>query len=118
MSVQVGGMSERCEHDECGDPVVCGDMEGVAGVVVEPGDDLAVRAGCDVGVGESVVGEVGLPGLVGLFGFESDVGGFGSLGRVRGDLPCSGQDPVDRGPRQRGPVVVLQVPLDGVGAGI
>ncbi len=43
-------------------------MQGVAGVVVEPGDDLGVGAGCAVGLGESGVGEVGLPALVGLLG--------------------------------------------------
>jgi hypothetical protein len=53
-----------------GDGPVGGDRECVAGVVVEPGEDL------DVGpVGEAVVGEVGLPGLVRLLGLEADVGG-------------------------------------------
>ena len=45
--------------------MVGGDGQGVAGVVVEPGEDLDVDA-----VGEAVVGEVGLPGFVGLFGWE------------------------------------------------
>ena len=65
-----------------------------------------------------VVGEVGLPGLVGLFGFEADVGAFRALGRVRGYLPGAGQDPVDRGPGQRDLVVVVQVPADRVRAGV
>ena len=57
-----------------GDAQVGGDGQGVAGVIVEPGQDL------DVGdVGEAVVGEVGLPHLVGLLGFEADVGRPGPL---------------------------------------
>ncbi len=37
-------------------------------MVVEPAQDLGVGA-----VGEREMGEVGLPALVGLFGFEADV---------------------------------------------
>jgi hypothetical protein len=42
------------------------------------------------------------------------------LGRFdgSGDLPGAGQNPVDRGPGQRGVVVVVQVPADGVRAGV
>ncbi|MDZ4235168.1 MAG: hypothetical protein U1C73_15725, partial [Dietzia sp.] len=50
-----------------GDGLVGGDGQGVAGVVVEPGEELGVAA-----IGEAVVGEVGLPGLVGLLGLEPD----------------------------------------------
>jgi hypothetical protein len=52
------GLSEGCGDDGPGDPVVGGDVQGVAGAVVEPGDDLDVRAGAAVGAGEPVVGEV------------------------------------------------------------
>jgi hypothetical protein len=51
-----------------------GDREGVSAVVVEPGQDLGVGAGSAVGAGEPVVGEVGLPALVGLVCGEADGG--------------------------------------------
>src|SRR3954468_1084492 len=108
------GFAERGEHDRGGDAGVCGGVQCVAGVVVEPADDLDVGAGAAVWVGEPVVGEVGLPGLVGLLGFEADVGGLGSLGGVRGHLPGPEEDAVDGGPGQRGLVVMLEVPLDGI----
>jgi hypothetical protein len=82
--------AERRRHDGSGDPGVCGDVEGVAGAVVEPADDLHVDAG-----GQSVVGEVGLPGLVGHLGFEPDVGGLGALLRFRGDQACRGEMAAD-----------------------
>ena len=90
MSVRSAVCAEGGEHDRAGDPVVGGDVQGVAGVVVEPGHDLDVGAGRAVGVGEPVVGEVGLPGLVGLLGLEPDVGGLGSLRGVRGDQAVRG----------------------------
>ena len=43
--VLVCGFAEGGEHDRAGDPGVGGDVQGVAGVVVEPGEDLDVRAG-------------------------------------------------------------------------
>ncbi len=52
------GFSERGEHDRRGDPGVRGHVQGEAAAVVEPADDLHVRAGSAVGVGEPVVGEV------------------------------------------------------------
>ena len=58
--------ARKVVHDDgSGDGLVGGDRQGVAGVVVEPGEDLDVGA-----VGEAVVGEVGLPGFVGLFGWK------------------------------------------------
>jgi hypothetical protein len=110
VSVQVSGLGEGDQHDPSGDPGMCGHVQGYPGVVVEPGDDLDVGAGPAVGVGEPVVGEVGLPGLVGLLGLEADVGGLGSLGRVRAHLPGANQDPVDCGPGQRDLVVMLEMP--------
>jgi hypothetical protein len=47
-----------------------GDRHRVAGVVVDEAQDLGVTAGPAVGAGEPVVGEVGLPAFVGLFGGE------------------------------------------------
>ena len=48
-----------------------GDVQRVAGVVIEPGDDLGAGAGSGAGAGgQAVVGEVGLSGLVGHGGPE------------------------------------------------
>jgi hypothetical protein len=82
-------------------------------VVVEPGEDLDVGA-----IGEAVVSEVGLPGLVGLLGLEADVGGLRFLLRLSGDEPGAADDPVDRRPRQRDAVMVFEMPADRVSAGI
>ena len=82
---------ERGEHRSGGDAQVSGDRQCLAGVVVEPGEDLDI----DV-VGQTVVGEVGLPGLVGLFDFEADVGRLGSFLRFGCDEPGAGQRASDR----------------------
>ena len=58
--VGVAGLAEDVDHDRAGDPGVGGDRQGVAGVVIDPAQDLDVGA-----VGEAGVGEVGLPALVG-----------------------------------------------------
>ena len=76
----VDGVAEGGHDGGSGDGLVGGDRQGVAGVVVEPGEDLDVGA-----VGEAVVGEVGLPGLVGLLGLEADVGRLRLLLRFGGD---------------------------------
>ena len=70
IAVLGSGFAEGGQHDRAGDPGVGGDVQGVAGVVVEPGEDLDTS----VPSGEPVVGEVGLPGLVRLVGLEPDVG--------------------------------------------
>jgi hypothetical protein len=54
------GFAERGRDDRAGDAAVGGDREGVAGVVVEPGEDLGVGA-----IREAPVGGVALPALVG-----------------------------------------------------
>lgn len=92
-------------------------VQGVAGAVVEPGDDLDAL-GEGRGVGERVVGEVRLPALVRHRGLEPNVGGLGSFPRFGRDGAVAGQDPVDRGPRHGHVVVVGQAPGDGVGAGV
>jgi hypothetical protein len=74
--------------------------------------------GVPVGVGEPVVGEVGLPALVRERGGEAEVGGLGPLPRLRGDQAILGQVAADRGHRDRHLVGALQVPDDGVRAGI
>jgi hypothetical protein len=112
------GLPEDVAHDRAGDPVVGGDREGVAGVVVEPAQDLGIGAGACVGSGQPVVGEVGLPALVGLLGLEADVGRAGAFGRLRGDQAQPGQVPGDRRPRDPDTMMMLQVPADRVAAGV
>jgi len=108
-----GGGAEGGEHDWAGDAGVGGDRQGIAAVVVEPGQDLDVGAG-----GEAVVGEVGLPGFVGLLGLEPDVGRLGSFVRLRCDEPGAGQGASDRGDRHPSVMVVFEVPTDRVRAGV
>ena len=75
-----------------GDPVPGGDRQGVAGVVIEPGQDLGAGA-----TGERVMGEVGLPALVRLLSLEPDVGGLRPLGWLGDHQAGPGQVPADRG---------------------
>jgi hypothetical protein len=75
---------------------VGGDREGVAGVIVEPVEDLHMG-----GIGEPPVGEVGLPAFVGLFGGKADVGRLGAFVGLRDDKPRSGEVTVDRVDRRR-----------------
>ena len=107
------GSAEGGEHDRAGDRVVGGYREGVAGAVVEPGQDLAVGA-----VQQPVVGEVGLPALVRLLGLEPQVAALRAFGGFRGDRAGPDQDPVDGRSGQRRGVVVGQVPADRVGTGV
>ena len=75
--VLVCGFSEGVGGDGAGYAPVGGDRQGVAGMVVEPGDDL----GCGP-VGEAPVREVRLPALVGQVGLEPDIGRLRALLRV------------------------------------
>lgn len=93
--------------------MVGADVQSRPGVVVEPGDDLGVGSGA-----QAVVGEVGLPGLVGLFGLEADVGGLRPLLGLGGDESGAFEDAVDARARERDAVVMVQVPGDGLGAGV
>ena len=111
-AVSCTNSAERGEDDGAGDGPVGGAAQEVAGVVVEPVQDLGIGA-----VGQLPVGEVGLPRLVRQFGLEAAVGTLRSLARVGVDGPVSGQDPRDRGRRDDG-VLLLQVPADGVWAGV
>lgn len=104
---------ERVEHDRSGHATVRGDTQRVAGVVVEPGEDLGVGL-----VGEGVVGEVGLRTLVGLVGFEADVGGPRPFLRFGGDEPGADEVAVDRCRVHTNLVVMFEMPADRVGAGI
>jgi hypothetical protein len=111
--VTVDTGAEGVEHDRAGDACVRGDRECVAGVVVEPAQDLDVVAGR-----ERVVGEVGLPAFVGLFGLETDVGRTRSFLRRRDDQTCVGEMSVHGRPRDAYAVVVLEVPGNRVAPGI
>lgn len=88
-----------------------GDQE--PGVVVEPVEDLDVGA-----VGQVPVGEVGLPALVGLCGFEASVGGPGSLPWFGHDRAGVMEDSADGGCGGRGVSALGQVPHDGDRAGV
>ena len=112
------GFAERGDHDRGADPVVSRYLQGVAGVVVEPADDLYLGPGLAVRLGEPVVREVGLPALVGHRGLEPDVGGPGSLLRLGFDQALAGEGPAHCGHRHRDLVVVPEVPGDGVGSGV
>lgn len=88
----VGGGQEVFGDGVAGDRGVGGAGEEVAGVVVEPVEDLHVGA-----VGQAPVGEVGLPALVGLGGFEAPIGGAGSFPWFGNNEVSAVQDPADRG---------------------
>ena len=96
-----------------GDTAVGGDRDGVAGVVVEPAEDLDVAA-----VGEAVVGEVGLPRLVRQVGLEADVGRARAFRRLDLGQTVAAQGAVDRRSRHGQVVMGGEVPGDRVGAGI
>lgn len=72
------GFVECCDDDRCGDSGVCRDGEGVAGVVIEPGQDFLVGA-----IGETDVGHVCLPGVVREVGFEPGERGLWAFPGVR-----------------------------------
>jgi hypothetical protein len=84
-----------------------------SGVVVDDVEDLDVCA-----VGQRPVGDVGLPALVGLLGFEAEVGALRSLVRLGGDEASVGQDPPDRGHRRRLTGLLFEVERDGGRAGV
>ena len=109
---------EGVGDDLRGDSGVSGDVEGVARVVVQPGDDFAVLPWGAVCLGEAVVGEIGLPRLVGLCCLEADVGGAWPFPGLGDDSACSGEYAVDRGARDVRVVVVFQMPADRVGADV
>jgi hypothetical protein len=110
------GSAELGEHDLAGDPAVRGDPQSQAGAVIKPGEDLAVGPGTALGSGEPVVGEVGLPALVGLLGGEADVGRLRLLLRLGDHQAVGGQMSGNGRPGDPDAVMVLEVPADGVGA--
>jgi hypothetical protein len=112
------GLPKHRHHDRAGHRLVAGDGERVAGMIVQKAQNLGIGTGCAVTSGESVVGEVDLPHLVGLFGGEADVGRFGFLLRLRDDQPGRLQGAPDCGLRDGQLMLLDQMPRDGVGAGI
>ena len=70
---------EGVGHDPTGDSAVGGQVQQVAGVVVEPADDLDLDPGA-----EQHVGEVGLPELVGAVRDEPDATMTGGVSAVAG----------------------------------
>ncbi len=112
-AVNLDRVAEGVAHDQAGDPGVRRHRQGVAGVVVQPGQDLGVTA-----VGEPVVREVGLPGLIRQLGLEADVGRAGTLVRLGHHQAAASEVAADRGPRHRPPMMVSEVPGDRVRAGV
>jgi hypothetical protein len=100
--VSSNGVAEGVQHDGAGDSDVGGHAECVARVVIEPGQDLDVAA-----AGQPEVGEVGLPGLVGLLCLEPQVRRLGTLLGLRFDQALGRQLAADRGHRDADPVVVF-----------
>jgi hypothetical protein len=106
-------VAEHVDHGGAGDGLVGGDRDGVAGVVVNEAEDLGVGATV-----EPVVGEVGLPALVGELGREPHIGALGPLVRLGGDQSSAGQVAGDAGPGYLDAVVMVEVPADRVGTRI
>lgn len=76
-------------------------------MVIDDVEDLDVAA-----IGEGPVRDVGLPPLVGLFGFEADIGALGALVGLGGDEAPLGEDPPDRADGGAVPVALVQVERD------
>lgn len=68
-AVRRNGGAEGLDHGGATHPEPGGDVRGIAGLVVQPGEDLDIGA-----ISQPVVGEVRLPGLVRQLGLEPDVG--------------------------------------------
>ena len=62
------GVREHVDDDVAGHPAVGGDRDRRAGVVIDPAQDLHLGA-----VGETPVGEIGLPALVRQVSLEADI---------------------------------------------
>jgi hypothetical protein len=85
------------------------------GVVVDDVEDLHLGA-----AGQSHVGDVHLPALVGQLGAEAHVGALRALVRLGGDEPVGLEHPPDRR-RRRGrpaPVAAGQVHADRLGSSV
>ncbi len=95
-----------------------GDVEGVAGAVVEPADDLHAGARGAVGFGEPVVS--GSPTARSRWASTPGTGRrrIRALAWFGGDQASLGQVTGDGRPGDDDTVVVLEVPGDGVWAGV
>ena len=82
-----GGGGEAGHDVRAGHAPICGAGQQVAGVVVEPVQDLDAAS-----IGQGPVREVGLPALVGLLGGKAVIGAFGAFTRLRGDQAVMVQD--------------------------
>lgn len=91
-AVFVDGCAKRGYNDRTGDWLVSSDRQRVTGVVIEPGQDFGV-----VAIGETVVGKVRLPGLVGLFSGKANVGRSWFLFGFRDHQSSAANNPVYRG---------------------
>jgi hypothetical protein len=107
------GGAEGCQHVGAGDPDMSGDEQGVAGVVVEPGEDLGIGP-----ASERVVGEVGLPALVRQLGGEPDAGRLRAFRGIWGDQAVASQVAADGRRGDLRLVMLLQVPGDGLRPGV
>ena len=107
------GLVEGVNNDGAGYAPARGDGQCAAGMVIEPGDDL----GCGA-VSEPPVGEVGLPHLIGQIGLEPDIGGPGPFLGVGLHETQIDETAPDRRWRHGDLVVLLEVPANGVGAGV
>jgi hypothetical protein len=107
------GGAELGQHGRPGDAPVRSYPQGIAGVVIKPGQDLGAGPVC-----QWVMGEVRLPALVGQLGGEPQVRGSRPLARLGSHQPGPGQVTADRRRRHPDLVMVFQVPGDRVRPGV
>ena len=69
----VDGVPEGGDHAGPGDAEVGSDTEGIAGGSTEPAEDLHLRAAVSVVASQAVLGEVGLPAVIGEGCLKADV---------------------------------------------
>ena len=91
------GFPEAAEDGPSGDPPVSRHRQSLAGVVIQPGEDLHMGTGGTRRRHQPIVGEVGLPALVGLVGLEANVGRTWLLLGLRGNQAGLGQIAADSG---------------------
>jgi hypothetical protein len=111
-TVGVAGRGKRGHHVVAADTGEGGAGQQVAGVVIEPVDDL------DLPVGEAPVGEVGLPYIVGCGGLEPDPGAARALVRLGHDEAGGSEDAPDGRDRRNGQALALEVLADCGRAGV
>jgi hypothetical protein len=86
-------------------------VQGEPGVVIEPGQHLGPGP-----VRQRIVGEISLPALVRLPGFEPQIRRPEPLARLEGHQAGPGQIPAGRGPRDPDLMMIGQMPADRVRA--